>query len=50
MEKIMRKKYRVTLTDSEQEELGAIIRKRSGKSLPVKRSYILLQLLRKCFS
>jgi hypothetical protein len=41
-EKIMRKKYHVTLTDSEQKELERIITKRSGKSLPVKRAYILL--------
>ena len=38
----MRKKYHVNLTDSEQKELERIITKRSGKSLPVKRAYILL--------
>ena len=38
----MRKKYHVTLTDSEREELTGIIKKRSGKSLQVKRAYILL--------
>ena len=37
----MRKKYHVTLTDSEREELSGIIKKRSGKSLQVKRAYIL---------
>lgn len=37
----MRKKYIVTLTDSEREELEGIIKKRNGKSLPVKRAYIL---------
>ncbi|MCP4149062.1 MAG: helix-turn-helix domain-containing protein [bacterium] len=38
----MAKKYRVTLTESEGDELKEIIRKRSEKSLPVKRAYILL--------
>lgn len=38
----MAKKYHVTLTDKEREKLAEIIRKRSEKSLPVKRSYILL--------
>jgi len=38
----MRKKYLVSLTDSERQELEGIIKKRNGKSLPVKRSYILL--------
>jgi transposase len=38
----MQKKYHVSLTDSEHQELEGIIKKRSGKSLPVKRSYILL--------
>ncbi len=38
----MSKKYRVTLTNSERELLVEIIRKRSEKSLPVKRAYILL--------
>jgi hypothetical protein len=41
-EKIMRKKYRVALTDSERKELEEIIKKRSEKSLLVKRAYILL--------
>ena len=38
----MPKKYHVTLTDKERGELGEIIRRRSEKSLPVRRSYILL--------
>lgn len=38
----MLKKYNVTLTDSEREKLEEIIKKRNGKSLPVKRAYILL--------
>jgi len=38
----MAKKYRVTLTESEGDELKESIRKRSEKSLPVKRAYILL--------
>ncbi len=38
----MSKKYHVTLTDKERDELEGIIKKRSGKSLPVKRAYILL--------
>jgi len=49
----MRKKYYVTLTDSESGELEEIIKKRSGKSLPVKRAYILLaadQNGEKCWS
>ncbi len=37
----MPKKYHVTLKDNERDELGEIIRRRSVKSLPVKRSYIL---------
>ncbi len=35
-------KYNVTLMDSEREKLEEIIKKRNGKSLPVKRAYILL--------
>ncbi|MCP3667518.1 MAG: hypothetical protein GY696_34335 [Gammaproteobacteria bacterium] len=31
----MSKKYHVTLTDKERDELEGIIKKRSGKSLPV---------------
>lgn len=38
----MAKKYRVTLTEEEQTQLKNIIRKRSDKSVAVKRSYILL--------
>lgn len=38
----MVKKYHVTLTDEERNELVEIIRKRSEKSLSVRRSYILL--------
>jgi len=38
----MVKKYHVTLTDKERSELAAIIKRRSEKSLPVIRSYILL--------
>jgi len=38
----MAKKYHVTLTDRERAELADIIRRRSEKSLPVIRSYILL--------
>lgn len=38
----MQKKYHVTLTDNEREELTEIIKKRNEKSLPVRRSYILL--------
>ncbi len=37
----MSEKYRVTLTNSERERLLKIIRKRSEKSLPVWRAYIL---------
>ncbi|MGE0087274.1 MAG: helix-turn-helix domain-containing protein [Desulfococcaceae bacterium] len=37
----MAKKYNVTLTDKERAELGETIRRRSEKSLPVIRSYIL---------
>jgi len=38
----MSKKYHVTLTGNERDELGEIVRRRSEKSLPVRRSYILL--------
>ena len=38
----MQKKYHVRLTNNEREELIEIIKKRSEKSLPVRRSYILL--------
>ncbi len=38
----MAKKYHVTLTKEEQTQLKDIIRKRSEKSIAVKRSYILL--------
>jgi len=38
----MKKIYRVTLTDSERQELQAILERRSAKSLPVKHAYILL--------
>ncbi len=38
----MAKKYRVTLTDAERQELDERINKRSEKSLQVKRAYILL--------
>lgn len=38
----MSKRYRVTLTDTEREELEALITRRSEKAVPVKRAYILL--------
>lgn len=38
----MRKKYRVTLTDKEREELQSLIKRRSQNALPVKRAYMLL--------
>lgn len=38
----MTKIYRVTLTDAEREELTELLARRSEKSLPVKRAYILL--------
>ena len=38
----MAKKYRVTLTDAERQELHELIHKRSEKSIQVKRAYILL--------
>jgi len=38
----MRKKYIVTLTESEQATLFDIIKKRDGKSMTVKRAYVLL--------
>ena len=38
----MAKKYRVTLTDEERQELEELAGRRSGKSLPVKRACILL--------
>lgn len=38
----MKKIYRVTLTDSERQELQDILERRSAKSLPVKHAYILL--------
>lgn len=39
---LMSKRYRVTLTDKEQEELETLIKRRSEKAVPVKRAYILL--------
>lgn len=36
------KKYHVTLTDKERQQLQAIIAKRNAKSQPVKRAYVLL--------
>jgi hypothetical protein len=38
----MSKRYRVTLTDNEQEELKTLIKRRREKAVPVKRAYILL--------
>ena len=38
----MAKIYRVTLTDAERNELSELVSRRSGKSLPVRRAYILL--------
>jgi len=38
----MSKKYRVTLTEPEQEEPKALIQRRSERAIPVKRAYILL--------
>lgn len=38
----MAKIYRVTLTDEERRELAELITRRSEKSLPVRRAYILL--------
>jgi hypothetical protein len=38
----MEKIYRVTLTDSERQDLQALLERRSAKSLPVKHAYILL--------
>lgn len=38
----MSKRYRVTLTAQEQENLKVLIRQRSNKAVPVKRAYILL--------
>lgn len=38
----MSKRYRVTLTEQEQEELKVLTQKRSEKAMPVKRAYILL--------
>ena len=38
----MKKIYRVTLTESERQELQEILERRSAKSLPVKHAYILL--------
>ena len=43
----MRKIYHIDLTESEQNELGEIIRKRAVKSAVVKRAYILLAADRK---
>lgn len=37
----MGKRYRVTLTDTEREELNAVIARRNANALPVKRAYIL---------
>jgi len=38
----MAKKYRVTLTDKEREQLEAVVKKRNPKAIQVKRAYILL--------
>ncbi|MCI5222507.1 MAG: helix-turn-helix domain-containing protein [Candidatus Electrothrix sp. AR4] len=38
----MAKIYSVTLTDTERDELTELVARRSGKSLPVRRAYILL--------
>lgn len=38
----MAKIYRVTLTDTERDELRELTARRSGKALPVRRAYILL--------
>ena len=38
----MAPKYRVTLTQAERDELADLLSRRSEKSLPVKRAYILL--------
>jgi len=38
----MAKKYRVTLTDEERQQLESVIQKRNAKSIQAKRAYILL--------
>ena len=38
----MKKRYRVTLTETERQELKELLARRSEKSLPVKHAYILL--------